>query len=281
VARTRRPRRPRLTIGLLILASITIITLDYRGDAHGSISSLKSAASDAFSPVQRGVDDVTHPIGSFLAGAVNGGQLEEENAKLRQEVGQLQRQALAGGATQNALQALGRLDHLSWTGTIPTVAAKVIAMNPSNFSATVALNVGAVDGVEVGMPVVGGAGLVGHVTATSSRTCTVLLITDASQGSQVGVSYGPASTDVGLTQGAGIGKPLSVNVVTPGAPLHRGEILTTSGLQNAAYPPLIPVARVTAVSSTPSSTQEAVTAVPVANLDQLDYVDVLQWPQVP
>jgi rod shape-determining protein MreC len=281
VARTRRPRRPRLTIGLLILASITIITLDYRGDAHGSISSLKSAASDAFSPVQRAVDDVTHPVGSFLAGAVNGGQLEEENAKLRQEVGQLQRQALAEGATRNALQALDRLDHLSWTGTIPTVAAKVIAMNPSNFSATVALNVGAVDGVEVGMPVVGGAGLVGHVTATSSRTCTVLLITDASQGSQVGVSYGPASTDVGLTQGAGIGKPLSVNIVTPGAPLRRGEILTTSGLQNAAYPPLIPVARVTAVSSTPSSTQEAVTAVPVANLDQLDYVDVLQWPQVP
>ena len=34
MARTRRPRRPRLTIGLLVLASITIITLDYRGDAH-------------------------------------------------------------------------------------------------------------------------------------------------------------------------------------------------------------------------------------------------------
>jgi rod shape-determining protein MreC len=281
MARTRRPRRPRLTIVLAVLASITLITLDYRGDAHGSINSLKSAASDAFSPIQRAVDDVTHPIGSFLAGAVNGGQLEAENAKLRQEVGQLQRQALAQGATQNAIAALDRLDHLPWTAGIAPVPAKVIAMNPSNFAATVELNVGAADGVEVGMPVVGGAGLVGHVTATSSKTCTVLLITDASQASQVGVSYGPASTDVGLTQGAGIGKPLSVNIVTPGAPVHRGEILTTSGLQNAAYPPLIPVARVTAVSSTPSSTQESVTAVPVANLDQLDYVDVLQWPQAP
>ena len=77
------PRRPRLTIGLLVLASITIITLDYRGDAHGEIASLKSGASDAFSPVQRGVDAVTHPIGSFLAGAFNGGELEEENGKLR------------------------------------------------------------------------------------------------------------------------------------------------------------------------------------------------------
>jgi rod shape-determining protein MreC len=281
VARTRRPRRPRLTIGLLILLSITIITLDYRGDAHGSISSLKSAASDAFSPVQRGVDDITHPIGSFLAGAVNGGKLEEENAKLRQEIGRLQQQALAEGATQNAIRSLDRLDHLPWTPGIPTVAAQVIAMNPSNFSATVELDVGAAKGVEQGMPVVGGAGLVGRVTATSSSTCTVLLITDASPASQVGVSYGPTSTDVALTQGTGIGKPLVVNYVIPGPPLRKGDILTTSGLQGAVYPPLIPVARVTKVSSTASSTQQAVTAVPVSNLTQLDYVDVLQWPQAP
>src|SRR5271170_4740677 len=104
MARTRRARRPRLTIGLLVLASITIITLDYRGDAHGGIASLKNAAHDAFSPVQRGVDALTHPIGNFLAGAVNGGELQSENAKLRNEVGLLQRQSLAERATQNAIK---------------------------------------------------------------------------------------------------------------------------------------------------------------------------------
>jgi rod shape-determining protein MreC len=275
VARTRRPRRPRLTIGLLVLASITIITLDYRGDAHGSISSLKSAASDAFSPVRHGVDAVTHPIGSFLAGAVNGGQLEQENEKLRAEVGQLRRQALADGATENALKSIDALNHLPWTAGIPTVAAQVIDLNSSNFAATIVLDRGTTSGVDPGMPVVGSAGLVGQVIATSSTTCTVRLITDVA--SEVGVRYGPTSAEVGLVQGAGAEKSLPVTLVTPGAALHKGEILTTSGLPNADYPPLLPVARITRFSSTPSSTEEAVTAVPVADLAQLNYVDVLQW----
>ena len=218
MARTRRPRRTRLTIGLLILASITIITLDYRGDAHGTISSLKNAASDAFSPVQRGVDDITHPIGSFLAGAVNGGEIEQENAKLRQQVGNLQSQLLAHQATANALKSLQKLDHLRWAQGIPRVAAQVVSLNSSNFAATVELNVGARNGVAAGMPVVGSAGLVGRVTSTSSTRCTVTLITDA--GSAVGVRYGAASLDLALAQGDGIGKNLDVTYVSPGTALR-------------------------------------------------------------
>ncbi|HXQ63040.1 MAG TPA: rod shape-determining protein MreC [Acidimicrobiales bacterium] len=275
MARTRRSRRPRLTIVLLVLASITIITLDYRGDAHGVISSLKRAAGDAFSPVQRGVDAVTRPIGSFLAGAFNGGELQTENEKLRDEIGQLQRQTLAERAVQNALRSLEELDHLPWIQNIPTVRAQVIALNPSNFAATVELNVGTASGVDDGMPVVGGAGLVGHVIATSSSTSTVELITDA--GSNVGVTFGSSSGNQASVAGGGIGKPLSVTLITPGTALQKGEVFTTSGLPNLAYPPLIPVARITRFSSNASSTDEAVTAVPVSDLSRLYYVDVLQW----
>jgi rod shape-determining protein MreC len=276
VARTRRPRRPRLTIALLVLASISIITLDYRGDAHGIISSLKSAASAAFSPVQHGVDDVTRPIGSFLAGAMNGGQIQQENAKLRRELGRIQQEHLSESATLNALKSLQRLDHLPWVQGIPRVAAQVIALNPSNFAATIELDVGAGHGVAVGMPVVGGAGLVGHVISTTSTTCTVRLITDA--GSAVGVRYGSDGLSIALAQGDGIGKSLDVNFISPGTALRKGEVLTTSGLQNGLYPPLIPVARITRFTSNASSTQESVSAEPVADLGQLDYVDVLQWP---
>jgi rod shape-determining protein MreC len=267
-----------LTIVLLVLASITIITLDYRGDAHGAIGSLKNAASDAFSPVQRAVHDVTHPIGSWFAGAVNGGELEQENAKLRYQLGLAEQQLLAQQAMRNALKAEDALTQLTWTKDIPTVTAQVTALNPSNFAATVELDVGSDKGVAVGMPVVGGAGLVGQVSATSRSSCTVLLITDVS--SAVGVRFGPSSTTLGLATGRGIGKSLAVSYVTPGTVLHKGEVLTTSGLQNGLYPPLIPVARITSFS-TPSSSQENVTAAPVADLAQLNYVDVLVWPPAP
>jgi rod shape-determining protein MreC len=274
--RTRRSRRARrgLTIGVLVVASIAIITVDYRGQAHGVISTAKRAAHDAFAPVQRGVDALVRPVGSFLSGAVHGGDLEAQNAKLQREIGALQRQALITQATRNSLRALERLARLPWADGIPTVTAQVTALSPSDFAATVQLDKGTKAGVAMGMPVVGGAGLVGQVIEVWSSGSIVRLITDA--GSAVGVRFGPQG-DLALVQGSGLGRDLSVNLVAPGTTLHSGEVLTTSGLQNAQYPAGIPVATVKAFSSTPSATQESVTARPVADLALLQYVDVLQW----
>ena len=278
--RTRRSRRPRLTILLLVLASITIITLDYRGDTHGAVSGLKRAAHDAFAPVQRAVDAIVRPAGSFLAGAVHGGSLEQQNAKLRAEVGRLQGQMLSARNQAATLQALEQLQHLPWAAgvpqlsSIPTVAAEVVAFNASDFSDTVQLNVGRNAGVDVGMPVVGGAGLVGRVSEAWSSGSTVVLVTDAA--SAVGVRYGdPAG--YALLDGAGHGKALSLKYVVPGTGLQRGEVLSTSGLQGALFPPGVPVARVSSYSSTPSSTEEQVAAAPVADLAALQYVDVMLW----
>jgi rod shape-determining protein MreC len=273
---TRRARRARrgLTIGMLVLASIAIITLDYRGQAHGAISGAKRAAHDTFAPIQRGVDALARPVGSFLSGAVHGGALEAQNAKLRREVGALQRETLQTQAIRNSLRALQRLNQLPWDTGIPTVIAQVTALSPSDFAATVQLDKGTANGVAVGMPVVGGAGLAGQVTEAWSTGCTVRLITDVA--SSVGVRFGSGG-NLALLQGSGLGRDLAVNLVAPGTALHKGDVLTTSGLQNAQYPPDIPVASIRSFSSTPSATQETVTARPLSDLDRLQYVDVLQW----
>jgi rod shape-determining protein MreC len=278
--RTRRARRARrgTTIGLLVLASIAIITVDYRGQAHGVISGAKRGAHDAFAPIQRGVDDVARPVGSFLSGAVHGGDLETQNAKLRREIGALQRQALMSQAARNSLRELERLDQLPWVGSVPTVTAQVTALSSSDFAATIQLDKGSKGGVAVGMPVVGGAGLVGQVIEVWSSGCTVRLVTDVD--SSVGVRFGTAG-NLALVQGAGLGRSLAVNLIAPGTPLHKGEVLTTSGLQDAQYPADIPVASVTSFSSTPSATQETVSARPLADLSILQYVDVLQWQSAP
>ncbi len=278
--RTRRARRARrgLTIGLLVVASIAIITLDYRGQDHGVISGAKRTAHDAFAPVQRGVDALVRPVGSFLSGAVHGGDLETQNAKLRREIGALQRQTLITQAARNQLRALERLDQLPWVGDVPKVTAQVTALSPSDFAATVQLDKGTTSGVAVGMPVVGGAGLVGQVLEVWSTGCSVRLITDAN--SSVGVRFG-SEGNLALVQGSGLGRDLAVNLVAPGTALHRGEVLTTSGLQDAQYPPDIPVASVRSFSSTPSATQETVSARPLADLAVLQYVDVLQWSSAP
>jgi len=274
--RTRRSRRARrnLTLVILVAASIAVITLDYRGQAHGVISSAKRAAHDAFAPVQDAVDDVVRPVGSFLSGAVHAGALEKQNAQLQKEIGALERDANSTEAMRNALRTLERLDHLPFAAGLPTVTAQVTTLNPSDFSASAQLDKGSASGVAVGMPVVGSSGLVGQVTEVWTSGCTVRLITDAA--SAVGVRFG-AQGNLALVQGTGRDNRLTVNLVAPGTALHRGEVLTTSGLQGAQYPPDIPVATVSSFSSTPSATQETVTARPLADLSVLQYVDVLQW----
>ena len=278
--RSRRSRRPRLTIFLLVLASISIITLDYRGDAHGLISGMKRVAQDAFSPVQSAVDAVVRPAGSFLAGALHAGAIEQQNAELRAQNGRLRRQVLAAGSAAQTLRTLEQLQQLPWASAIPddaqisTIAAEVVGLNRSDFAATLQLNVGRKRGVDVGMPVVGGAGLVGRVIDAWSTGCTVRLVTDAS--SLTGVRFGqPAG--YALLQGAGDGRAPVVHYIAPGTSLQRGEVLTTSGLQGALYPPGIPVATITSYTSTPSSTEESVTADPVVDLAALQYVDVMLW----
>jgi rod shape-determining protein MreC len=278
--RSRRSRRPRLTIVLLVLASITIITLDYRGDLRSTISGLRRVAHDGFSPVQSAVGDVVHPMGSFLAGAVHASSIEQQNAELRAANGRLRRQILSDGAEARTLKALQQLENLPWAAgvtslrSIPTVAAEVVALNSSDFADTVQLDVGRRAGVDVGMPVVGGSGLVGRVVDAWSSGCTVRLVTDP--GSAVGVRFGQPP-GYALVDGTGAGRGLAVHYIAPDTPLTRGEILTTSGLQDALYPPDVPVARVTSFSSPPSSTEELVSAQPLADLAALQYVDVMLW----
>ncbi len=275
-SRSRRARRPGVGIGLLILLSITLITLDYRGDLRGSIAGARRAANDAIAPLQRGVDDVLHPIGSFLAGAVHYGALQQENAKLRLQVRRDNGALAREQALRSTAGKLAALEHLPWSvvADIPTVTAEVIGSNPSNFEASVVVDKGTAQGIADGMPVVDGNGLVGRVVQVSRSQSTVQLLTDVR--TVVSVQLGTTGNLATLV-GGGPGSPLEVEYVATTVHLRRGMTLTTSGQQLGLYPRGIPVATVTSFSATPSATDQTVTARPVAALHGLAYVDVLQW----
>jgi rod shape-determining protein MreC len=271
---TRRARRPAWTIAVLVLASITIITLDYRGDLHGSFSGVRRGAHDLVAPVQRGVDGVLRPVGDFFAGAVNYQSVQADNARLREQLGAAQRQLLEHQAQRRQLQQLLQLTHLSWVGSIPIVTAEVSENNTSDFSSTVDLDKGTADGVAVGMPVVGGSGLVGRVEQVWTHGCTVQLINDES--SAVSVRYGKGGATA-LVSGRGDDQPLEVDFVPLGTKLAPGTLLVSSGLQGDLFPSGIPVARVRSSTASSSEAYETVDANPVADLANLQFVDVLQW----
>jgi rod shape-determining protein MreC len=275
VAKSRRSRRPRTTLLLLVLASVTIITLDARGGFHRITSGVKSVAADAFSPVRSGVDGIIQPVGSFLAGSVHYGAVRQQNQKLQQEINQLKMQQRSAADNEQALKQLSALSNLSFVGTLQTVAAEVTNYGTSDFAATIDISVGRSQGVQLNMPVVGAGGLVGQVVQANHNTATVRLITDGQ--SFVGVRYGPAPGLLAGLSGQGSGKPLDADLVQTNAPVNVGEQFVTSGLQNAVFPAGIPVAQVISAKTGASASQKSVLLQPFADLNHLRYVSVLLY----
>ena len=272
MARSRRSRRT-LTVVVLVVLSLSLISLDLNGRTHSLTSGIKSVANDVYAPLRQGVLDVINPIGNFFEGAFNYGSVQSQNERLQRTIGQLRAQQAERGFEQRQLRELLALAHLPFLQSLPTVTAQTVDQYSSNFTATITLDKGRADGVDVGYPVVGAGGLVGQVIQSFHHTCVVRLITDGQ--SKVGVTFGNQLT--GIVDGQGPGRPMTADLVAPHTPLHKGEIMFTSGLDAASYPPGIPVASVTSFHTAAGASQESIEVKPVADLSQLAYVAVVQW----
>jgi rod shape-determining protein MreC len=272
MAVTRRASQ-RLTLVMLVLASITVITLDYRGDARSSIASVRDGARDVLSPVQHLVSDVLHPIGDLFSGAVNYGAARNENQVLQAENGRLQRELAENGVAEQQLSQILSQLHLPFVENVKTVPAQVIDGAPSNFDLEIEIDQGMSDGIGDGMPVVAGPGLVGSIVSAGSHTAMVRLVTDPH--SSVGVRFG--DNQFAVVGGQGPNDPLALQFVQSGETVHTGEVITTSGLLGATFPADIPVGTVSSVQSTAGTYTEIATVNPYVNFGVLQYVTVLQW----
>ncbi|MGH9154660.1 MAG: rod shape-determining protein MreC [Acidimicrobiales bacterium] len=270
----RRSSRPRFTLLLVVLTSITLLTLDQRGSGFGVVSAARDLARDAFAPVQDAADAAFGPVGDFLQGALHFGDVEEENERLRAQLAEQEGDVLAARDANQERRALLDQQDLDFAADLPAVASRVVQASDARFGQTIELDRGRDAGVAPGMPVVAGSGLVGRVVDVSRRRATVLLITDPT--SNVGVRL-PLSGDVGVAAGRGRGSSLRVDLVAPDSVVVRGEVLVTSGQDQSAFPAGIPVAQIRAATAATGALQQDVTAEPVVDLDRLRVVKVIQW----
>ncbi len=278
MARSRRSRRT-LTVVILVVLSLSLISLDLNGRTHSLTSGVKSVANDVYAPLRQGVQDIISPIGNFFVGAFDYGSVQAQNERLQRALGQIEAAQSEKAFEQNQLRELTALENLPFLQSLPTVTAQTQDEYESNFTATITLDKGRDDGVDVGYPVVGAGGLVGQVIQSFHHTCVVRLVTDGQ--SKVGVAFGPQNGYTGIVDGQGPGNSMTADLVPPHTPLHKGEVMYTSGLDAAAFPPGIPVATVRSFHTASGASQETIEVDPRADLDQLAYVDVVQWVPAP
>ena len=274
-ARSRRRGSPRVTLIFLVLLSLTIITLDFRGDGGGFIDRVRGTTADALSPVRQAADTVLTPVGDAFSGVTGYGSLRRENDQLRKQVAQLQGQQYANQNAQMERDQLLALNGLQdQLGSYRRVTARVVSAPVSNFEQTIELDVGTNRGVGVDMPVVTGAGLVGRVVEVSGSRSVVRLITDPA--SSVGVRL-VTNGEAGIADGEGPRRDLSVSYVSADSTVTIGELLVTSGLAGGSdlYPAGIPVGKVHTANQVEGELDKRIRIVPVADLDHLVFVDVV------
>lgn len=276
MALSRRNGRSRATLLFLVLLSITVITLDFRGDGAGVIGRVRDIATDALAPVRDGADAVLSPVSNAFSGVTGYDELEDENARLKSELAELRGQGTRDEGAEAELRELLAQQQLTWVGDIPQVAARVVGDPVSNFEQTLELDKGTDAGIDVDMPVVTGDGLVGLVVEASGKRSTVRLLTDP--GAAVGVRI-ERSGEPAIAEGEGPGRPMSVGFIEVTADVRRRDLVVTSGLGSGIYPPGIPIGRLADVEKVEGELQQRVTLEPLADLTRLRFVKVLQVPR--
>ena len=274
----RKRRNSRFTFIVLLLISVTVITVYYRGHARTLVSDAKGIANDIVDPIGHVVAAAAHPVEHFLQGATDYGSLLKANARLRAENRQLQAELGTATRAENELNQLKQQDGLPYLQGMSTVSADVIDTTPSNFEASVAIDKGSSSGVASGMPVVSGGGLVGTVVETSSSYSIVQLI--SSPTSRIAERYDTSAGQpalIGVADGEGEGNFLKVEYVDPHLHLAMHELMFTSGLAGGTLPPDIPVGEVASISAGAGGLQQDVSLSPVADLSQLQFVRVVEW----
>ncbi|HSH23590.1 MAG TPA: rod shape-determining protein MreC [Acidimicrobiales bacterium] len=273
MALSRRGGRSRFTLVFLLLTSVTVITLDFRDEGSGVIARVRNGAADALSPVRSAAAAVIDPVGDALAGFTGYGDLQDENASLRARIAELEGEVLRDeGAERELAEALALLD-IDFAGDLPRVDARVVSAPVSNFEQTIELDRGSDDGIDVDMPVVTGAGLIGRTVGVSASRSVVQLITDPA--SSVGVRLS-RSSEVAVAEGQGPRALLQLAFVDAAAEVDVLELVVTSGLDESIFPPGIPVGRVASVESAAGQFQKRIEVRPVSDVAGQRLVSVIK-----
>jgi rod shape-determining protein MreC len=270
---TRRTGRSRFTLLVLVLASITLLTLDFHDS--GPVQSLRDGAAAVFDPVRNATDGVTEPIGNAWNGIFGYDDLKKENQHLRDRVDALEAEKTNADVATRENKSLKEQLAIKQTSDIPTLAAEVVSGPLTSFDDTISINRGSGDGIKKGMSVMSKAGLVGRVVRVTGGRSTVQLITDPDF--RFGIQLAE-NGERGIAQGTGREGTLQVqDGIDKDTPVQRGDRVVTAsgGLDGAAIPPSLAVGRVDRVGFTDDRTEKTLVIDPAADLHALTYVTVL------
>jgi rod shape-determining protein MreC len=283
--------RRRAVIGLLLAASLTLLTLSFREGSQGAIGAIQRGALATTAPVSSVTTRLTQPFVDawhWTSGLIDA---RSENVKLKRDL------AVAAARNQQLQQLQYELaqdnqlikftEQSRIASQYDYVGGSVIRQVPNAYNQTITLDVGTAQGVRINDPVVAPAGdsnefagLIGRVTEVTTNASSVQLILDPDtavsarlQGSTVHGVAMPSDADPGL---------LSLKMVPQEEQVSTGQVVVTAGLQanpqhlSSLLPAGIPLGQITSVSQDELATTKTIQVTPFVDFGSLDRVLVLK-----
>ena len=282
-SRTSGPLRRRLVVGLLVLASLVLITVYFRESPNGSLHGFQSAGSSALRPFEIAADRIARPFQDAYNWTSGLFHAKEENKQLREDVKKLQQQAIQASTRAQEDTALRKLLKLKRAPAYEdyaktAVTAEVLSNPVSQFDQTIVIAAGRTSGIRVYDAVVTDRGLVGQVTKVLRDTALVTLLTDK----QSAVTARDHQTGaIGIVRHSqGPEDLLFLDRVAKNKVVDKDDLVITAGQMaghrlSSFYPRNIAIGRVTKVGQSDVDPWQDVQVMPLVDFSSLQYVLVL------
>lgn len=251
-----------------LMLSLAVILVDGRLRA---LDDFRSALTSFLTPFK----EVVQLPGLFIENSagyfISKKNLNEEIQRLTKESQLLQLDAARMEEMRQENENLRHLVSALAATTDHVVTTEVIGRPADPFSRRIQIAAGALDGVQVGMPVIGPFGVLGQVSRTVSHQSEVTLISDHK--SRISV-INNRTGQIFLLAGTGDSGLLTVAFAQPSADLQPGDELVTSGLDHL-YPKAVLTAIVKSSTYVPGEAYRRVEATAAADLTDVQFATVV------
>jgi rod shape-determining protein MreC len=259
-------------IALLAAAAVVSMVVDRRALLEGGreLPRWSGALLDVAVPIQKAIAvpvDLARDAWSDYVALL---AVREENERMHARLAELEEENLQMREALVASGRLARIAEMRQHYEIPMLPGELVGGDVSPWFRSVLIDRGREQGVRAGMPVISEQGLVGLVTAASSRASKAMLLLDRQTAVDGTVQR---SRSRGIARGRG-GNGLEFEFVAREADVQVGDVVITSGL-DGVYPKGLRIGEVIAVSAADAGLMRTATLAPAVDFGRLEQVFVM------
>ncbi len=265
----------------LIVLSLILLSSHFSEAESGPLHAVQRGVSAVFAPVGEVASKALKPVRDLVNWFDETFDARGENEDLRTEVAKLRSQLIASEEAENDNEQFRKLlelrDENPGVGEYDLVTGRVIQRSPTVWFSDVTIDVGSSSDIERNDAVINGDGLVGRITDMTAGTAKVELITD--HDNAVSAQVLPSGPSGIVEPEVGDPEDLLLDFIDSNETIQENQTLATAGWSNgqisSAYPPGIPIGRVSEAEAGEQQEFQRVHVEPYADLRELEFVQVL------